>query len=149
MYPAIGLGIRETWELRIPPLKSLSGDAYFRTRRFQSPSPFGYRHACVCALCTSPRLQSANPKPHSSTPPLQHATSETKVALQFLEYCAAEVALQQSLFCNAEVISTKSCAATNEKLYCNFEKLRGGKGKWRFPAAFLRVSSPPRLGTHI
>ena len=45
-----------------------------------------------------------------------------KVALQFSECCAAEVALQHSLVCSAEVISTKSCAAANEKLHSNFEK---------------------------
>ena len=48
--------------------------------------------------------------------------AKTEVALQFSECCAAEVALQHSLFCSVEVISTKSCAAANEKLHCNFEK---------------------------
>ena len=41
--------------------------------------------------------------------------------LQFLACCAAEIALQHSLFCNADVICTKSCAAANEKLHCNIE----------------------------
>ena len=41
--------------------------------------------------------------------------------LQFLECCTAETALQHSLFCSADVICTKSCAAANEKLHCNIE----------------------------
>ena len=48
--------------------------------------------------------------------------AKTEAALQFLECCAAEVALQHWLFCNAEVILTKSCAATSERLHCNIEK---------------------------
>ena len=48
--------------------------------------------------------------------------AKTEVALQFLESCAAEVALQHSLFGSAEVIFTKSCAAASEKLQYNFEK---------------------------
>ena len=45
-----------------------------------------------------------------------------KFALHFLECCAAEVALQHSLLCSAEVICTKSCAAASEKLHCNIDK---------------------------
>ena len=45
--------------------------------------------------------------------------AKTEVALQFSECCAAETALQHWLFCSAEVICTKSCAAANEKLHCN------------------------------
>ena len=48
--------------------------------------------------------------------------AKTNVALQFSECCAAETALQHWLFCTAEVIWTKSCAAANEKLHCNIEK---------------------------
>ena len=48
--------------------------------------------------------------------------AKTEVALQFSEGCAAETALQHWLFCNAEVIWTKSCTAANEKLHCNMEK---------------------------
>ena len=48
--------------------------------------------------------------------------AKTEVALQFSECCAAETALQHWLFCSAEVIWTKSCAAANEKLHCNIEK---------------------------
>ena len=48
--------------------------------------------------------------------------AKTEVALQFSECCAAETALQHLLFCSAEVIWTKSCAAANEKLHCNIEK---------------------------
>ena len=47
--------------------------------------------------------------------------AKTEIALQFLECCAAETALQHSLFCSADVICTKSCAAANEKLHCNIE----------------------------
>ena len=48
--------------------------------------------------------------------------AKTEVALQFSECCAAETALQHRLFCSAEVIWTRSCAAANEKLHCNIEK---------------------------
>ena len=47
--------------------------------------------------------------------------AKTEVALQFLECCATETALQHSLFCSADLICTKSCAAANEKLHCNLE----------------------------
>ena len=63
------------------------------------------------------------PKPHPSKPhPCNMPPAETEVALQFSECCAAETALQHWLFCSAEVIWTKSCAAANEKLHCNIEK---------------------------
>ena len=69
------------------------------------------------------KLWSASPKPHPSKPhPCNQLHAKTKVALQLSECCAAEVALQHSLFCNAEAISTKSRAAANEKLHCNIEK---------------------------
>ena len=55
--------------------------------------------------------QVLNPTPLNPTP-----------ALQFSESCAAETALQHSLFCSADVVFTRSCAATNEKLHCNTEK---------------------------
>ena len=48
--------------------------------------------------------------------------AKTEVALQFSECCAAEVALQHSLFYSVEVISTKNCTAANEKLHCNFKE---------------------------
>ena len=48
--------------------------------------------------------------------------AKTEVAPQFLDSCAAEVALQQCLFCSADGILTKSCAAASEKLQCNIEK---------------------------
>ena len=47
--------------------------------------------------------------------------AKTEVALQFLECCAAETALQHWLFCSADVICTKNCTAANEKLHCNIE----------------------------
>ena len=46
--------------------------------------------------------------------------SKTEVALQFSESRSAEIGLQHSLFCSAEV--TKSCAAASEELQCNIEK---------------------------
>ena len=45
--------------------------------------------------------------------------AKTEVALQFSECCAAEVALQHWLFCSADDILTKSCAAASEKLQRN------------------------------
>ena len=70
----------------------------------------------------------------------------TEVALQFLESCAAETALQQSLFCNADVIFTKGCAATRKKLHATLKKLRCRKValSCRFPADFRLPL--PRLG---
>ena len=50
------------------------------------------------------------------------AQAKTEVALLFSECCAAEVALQHSLFCSANVILIKSCVAANEKLHCSIEK---------------------------
>ena len=40
--------------------------------------------------------------------------AQTEVAMQF-----SEVALQHSLFCSADVIFTKSCAATSKQLHCS------------------------------
>ena len=85
------------------------------------------------------KLLSASPKPDPSKPhPCNMPQAKTEVALQFLECCAAETALQPWLFCSAEGIWTKSCAAANEKLHCNIEKLRCMKValSCRFPAAF-------------
>ena len=63
---------------------------------------------------------SASPKPHPSKP---HSCNmpqvKTEVALQVLESCAAEAAVQHLLQRSADVIFTESCAATNEKLHCN------------------------------
>ena len=66
---------------------------------------------------------SGSPKPHPSKPhPCNMPQAKTEVALQFWECCAAEVALQHSLFCNAAAIFAKSCTAASEKLQCNIEK---------------------------
>ena len=54
--------------------------------------------------------------------PLQHATSGNGSCAAVFGCCTAEVALQHSLFCSAEVTSTESCAAANENLHCNIEK---------------------------
>ena len=79
-------------------------------------------HAALALSCPLVASSSASPKPHPSKPhPCNMPQAKTEVALQFLECCAAETALQHSLFCSADVICTKSCAATNEKLHCNIE----------------------------
>ena len=73
--------------------------------------------------CASYQDLSASPKPHPSKPhPCHLLQAKTEVALQFSECCAAVTALQHRLFCSAEVIWTRSCAAANEKLHCNIEK---------------------------
>ena len=69
----------------------------------------------------SSNQQVLNPTPLNPTPATCHKR-KTEVALQFSESCAAETALQHSLFCSAEVIFTKSCAATSEKMHSNIEK---------------------------
>ena len=93
-------------------------------------------------------LFSASPKPHPSKPhPCNMPQAKTEVALQFLECCAAETALQHSLFCRADVICTKSCAAANENCTATSKSLRCRKvaPSCRFLAGF----KPPRLGTHV
>ena len=73
--------------------------------------------------------------------------ARTEVALLFSECCAAEVALQHWLFCSADVILTKSCAAASEKLHSNIEKaaLQEVALSCCFPVDFRL----PRLGTHV
>ena len=91
---------------------------------------------------------SANPKPHPSKPhPCNRPQAKTEVALQFSESCAAEVALQHSLFSSADIIFTKSCAATNENCIATLRKLHCKKValSCRFPAD----SKLLRLGTHV
>ena len=91
---------------------------------------------------------SASPKPHPSKPhPCNMPQAKTEVALQFSECCAAEVALQHWLFCSADVILAKSCAAASENCTATLEKLHCRKValSCRFPADF----KPPRLGTHV
>ena len=86
------------------------------------------------------KVLSGSPKPHPSKPhPCNMPQAKTEVALRFSECCAAEVALQQSLFCSAEVICTKSCTAASEN--CTATSKSCVARKWRFPAAFLRISS--------
>ena len=85
---------------------------------------------------------SASPKPHPSKPhPCNMPQAKTEVVLQFSESCAAKVALQHSLFCNAEITQFY------QKLRCSKRKPAEKRWKnsvvrkWRFPAAFLRISS--------
>ena len=69
-----------------------------------------------------PKTCSASPKPHpSKLHPCNMPQANTEAALQFSESCAAAVALQHSLFCSADAVFTRSCAATSEKLRCNIE----------------------------
>ena len=64
--------------------------------------------------------------------------ARTKLQCIFRHSCTAEVSLQHSLFCSANVILTKSCAATNKHLHCNIDKLRCTKVEFafRFPTDF-------------
>ena len=66
---------------------------------------------CGVVKLKGPYLDVALPHPCN----LPRATTE--VALQFSESCAAEGALQHSLSCSADLIFTKSCAATNERVH--------------------------------
>ena len=59
-----------------------------------------------------------HPECHLSKP---HPCNMAQAKLLFSESCVAEVALQHSLFCSADIVFTKSCAATSEKLHCNIE----------------------------
>ena len=94
-------------------------------------------------------LKSASPKPYPSKPhPCNMPTTKTEVALQLSERCAAEVALQHLLFRNADVIFTKTCAATNEKLRCNIEKAELQESGAALSCR-LQICKPPRLGTHV
>ena len=82
------------------------------------------------------------------TPPLQHATSENRsCAAIFSESCAAEVALQHSLFCSVNIVFAENSTATNERPHCGIEKPRCSKValSCRFPADFML----PRLGSHV
>ena len=91
-------------------------------------------------------FKSASPKPHpSKPPPCNMPQAKTEVALQFSECCAAEVVLQHWLFCSANVLLTKSCAAASENCSATLKKLRGKK-----VALSCRFQAPtfwhPRLG---
>ena len=86
--------------------------------------------------CTS----SASPKPHPSKPhPSNMPQAKTEVALQFLESCTAEVALQHSLLCNVDIFFTKSCAATNKETALQHRKagLQESGASCRFPAGLV------------
>ena len=86
---------------------------------------------------------SASLKPHPSKPhPCNMPQAKTEVALQFLECCAAEN-------CTAAIAFLQCGSHLYQKLRCNERKTalqhrnRCVAGKWRFPAAVLRVSIPP------
>ena len=111
----------------------------FGPPRSSNPESFS-----LWALCLLYVLPSASPKPH----PCNMSQAKTEVALQCSESCAAEVALQHSLFCSANVISpraalqqTKNCIAKLKKLYCKKLGL-----SCRFPADYFRL---PRLGSRL
>ena len=95
--------------------------------------------------------QSASPKPHPSKPHPHYSMpqAKTEVALQFSECLAAEIALQHWLFCSADVIMTKSCAASSEKLQCNIESLKLRCRKVALSCCFPADFKLPRLGTHV
>ena len=109
-------------------MDNLSGTPFSRGPFFANADTFRCLSECTkIAHRRSPAIfiadESASPKPHPSKPrPCNMPQAKTEVALQFSECCAAETALQHWLFCSAEVIWTKSCAAANEKLHCNIEK---------------------------
>ena len=68
-------------------------------------------------------LFSASPKPHPAKPhPCNMAQAKNRSCTAIFGSCAAETALQHSLFCSADIAFTKSCAATNEELHCNIGK---------------------------
>ena len=68
--------------------------------------------------CTNKSQQVLHPTPLNPTLATRHQRK------QKLRCSLRKVALQHFLFCSADIIFTKSCAATNEKLQCNIEKLR-------------------------
>ena len=101
-----------------------------------NPCQDGYCEIEHC-LASEESYLPASPKPHPSKPhPCNMPQAKTEVVLQFSECCAAEVALQYWLFCCADVILTKSCAAASEKLQWNIEK-----AGLQESGAFLRISS--------
>ena len=84
--------------------------------------------------------------PSLGPPELQ---AKTEFALQFLESCPAEVALQHSLFfsCNTNVIFSKSFAATHETALHHCSSCVAGK--WRFSCRFPVDFRLPLLGSHV
>ena len=87
-----------------------------------------------------------NPTPLNPAPATCHKRKR-KLRCSFRNAALQKLHCNIGFFCSAEVIWTKSCAAANEKLHCNIEKLRCRKValSCRFPAGF----KPPRLGTHV
>ena len=91
--------------------------------------------------------QVLNPTPLDPTP-ATYQQAKTEVALQCSETYAAEVALQHSLFCTADIPfykklhckKRKACIATSKKLRCRKVAL-----SCRFPANFRL----PHLGSHV
>ena len=77
------------------------------------------------------------------SPSLQHATSEIRSCAAVCGKLRTEVALQHSLFCNADVVFPKSCAAAGEKLQSKIEKA-ALQESGRFPVALLQIS-----GSHV
>ena len=146
------------------PDSPIRGVALQRPSQTEIPKTLRTSQACCpyssCHFNLSPI--SASPKPDPSEP--HHCNmpqAKTEVALQFSECCAAGTALQHCLFCSAEVIWTKSCAAANEKLHCNIEKaalqesgaflpLFGGSQKGGFQKGGFGGCSPgTKTGTRV
>ena len=94
-------------------------------------------------------LWSASPKHHPSKPhPCNMPHAKTGHCTAILETCAAEVALQHSLFCSAAFFLPKAALQQVKTALQHWKSCVAGK--WRFPAAFCGFQSPtfrhPRLG---
>ena len=87
-----------------------------------------------------PEHDSASPKPHPSQPPVQHATIENGS-------CAAIFGMLRCRSCTATFVFLQCRRHFDPKLRCSKRKtalqhcVSCIAGKWRFPAAFLRISS--------
>ena len=82
------------------------------------------RQPCVSqglTFCGPLAQQVLNPTPLNPTPATCHKRKR-KLRCSFRSAALQKTALQHWLFCNAEVIWPKSCAAAYAKLHCNIEK---------------------------
>ena len=78
------------------------------------------------------------------------ATSENKTCAALFgklrcRSCTASCVI--GCFCRAEVVCTKSCAAANEKLHCDIEKVHCRNGTLSCP--FTADFRPTHLGSHV
>ena len=106
-------------------------------------SPLGGSRAGLVPWATCRQISlSGSPKPHPSKPhPWHHATSENGS-------CAAVFGMLRCRNCTAAFAFLQCGRHLYQKLRCSKRKTalqhrnRCVAGKWRLPAAFLRVSSP-------